>query len=153
MKIITVSGHRNSAKVKLAENWDRNANVTLINPVTTNMEREDFIHLKPDVMEMKIEEEQPLVSTTLDGETYCYFESQLSNDWNIFILDDLCLHELKENFTGKIITVYVKDPNADKSARTGMLYGESDYDYVFNVGLDDPDEFLEQLAFDVEFVQ
>ena len=104
MKIITISGHRNSAKVKLAENWDKNANVTLVNPVTTNMEREDFIRLKPSTMKMKIEEEKPLVETCIGDDWYYYFESQLCNDWNIFILDDLCLHDLKENFTHRFIS-------------------------------------------------
>ena len=152
MKIITISGHKNSEKVKLAEKWDRNENVSLINPVTTK-ERDDFIHLTPYELESKIEEERPLLSTIIDAETYCYFPSQLKNDWNIFILDDLCLKDLKDNFDGKIVTVWVKDPKAEKSMRTGLIYRESDYDYVFNVGMDDPDEFLEQLAFDVEFVQ
>ena len=147
MKIITLTGLKQSKKTKLAELWSKNENVSYIQPYTTNRDSE-HLYIDKDKMYVKLGSEPPLHATMIDGEYYCHFKSQLNNDFNILIVDDYALKDIRENFDGRIISVWVDDPKGEASERVGHYYTKEDYEYIYNVGLDSPDEFLESLAFD-----
>jgi len=134
-RIITLTGLKQSGKVKLAETWDRNENVSYIRPVKNPKTTEEY-----------------LASAVVNGNTYVYYESQLVNDFNVLIVDDYTLSDLLTNYPD-VVTVWVDNPKAEPSERVNVLFTKDDFDYVYNVGLDDPSEWLEQLAFDVEMVQ
>lgn len=152
--IITLTGLKQSGKWKLACKWDKNENVSFINPYTTSKRRpQDMIYMDKVKLADKTRDEPAICGTIIKGETYCYFESQLKNDFNIFIVDDYALDELVRSYDGRIVKVWVENPKAEASERSGHFHSKDYYDYVFNVGLDDADEFLETLAFDVEMVQ
>ena len=152
--IITLTGLKQSGKWKLANKWDKNENVSFINPYTDAKHRpQDMIYLSADKLAEKSNNETVLCSTMINGRTYAYFESQLKNDFNIFIVDDYALNELVDTYDGRIVKIWVENPKAEASERNGHFHSKDYYDYVFNVGLDDADEFLETVAFDVEMVQ
>lgn len=153
MKIITLSGHRNCGKYALAEKCGMNENVSFIQPFTDNPKRrfDDFPYLPSKRLFAKIGYEPLLAMTEFKDFTYVYFPSQLNSDFNVIIADDTIMNCIKDNYKD-IITVWVENPAAEESDSVGKYKKES-YDYVFNYGIDDPDEFLEQLAFDVELVQ
>lgn len=154
MKIITLTGKKQSGKWKLANKWAKNENVSFINPYTTAKKRpQDMIYLDRTKLAEKSNNENVLCSTIINGETYVFFESQLNNDFNIMIVDDYALGELVDTFDGEIIKVWVDNPKAESSDRNGHFYSRDYYDYIYNVGLDDSDVFLETLAFDTEMVQ
>lgn len=134
-RIITLTGLKQSGKVKLAETWDRNENVSYIRPVKNPKTTGRY-----------------LASAVVNGNTYVYYESQLVNDFNVLIVDDYTLSDLLTNYSD-VVTVWVDNPKAEPSERVNVLFTKDDFDYVYNVGLDDPSEWLEQLAFDVEMVQ
>ena len=134
-RIITLTGLKQSGKVKLAETWDRNENVSFIHPVKNPKENKDY-----------------LASAVVNGNEYVYYQSQLVNDFNVLIVDDYTLCDLFTNYPD-VVSVWVDNPKAEPSERVNVLFIKDDFDYIYNVGLDDPDEFLEQLAFDVEMVQ
>ena len=154
MKIITLTGFKQSGKTKLAQLWAKNGNVSYLYPYTTASKRpEDFIYLSRDKMDEKKKYENVLCTTIIKGESYVYIESQLKNDFNIIIVDDYALSEIVENYDGKVIKIWVDSSKAESSERSGHFHTRDYYDYTYDMELDDPDEFLEQLAFDVEMVQ
>lgn len=152
-KIITLSGHKDCGKYALAEKWGRNENVGFIQPFTDNPKRrfDDFPYLPSKKLLAKIGSEPLIAMTEFKDFTYVYFPSQLNNDFNVIIADDTIMNCIRDNYED-VVTVWVENPAAEESDRVGKYKKES-YDYVFNYGIDDPDEFLEQLAFDVELVQ
>ena len=152
-QIIALSGLKQSGKVKLCELWDQNANVSYIKPFTDNPKRrfDGYSFLPTKDLHKKMDEESILCSSMVKDFDYIYFQSQLINDYNLLIVDDYALKELKEIYP-KIITVWVENPKAEDSGRVGVIYRKSDYDYIYNYGLDEPEEFLEQIAFDREIL-
>lgn len=152
-RIITLTGPKQSGKLKLAQEWGRNENVSFINPYTSNKKREqDMIYLRRDKLESKMKSDYVLGSTVVNGELYVIFQSQLANDWNVIIADDYLFSDILTNYN-YVISVWVHNPKAEQSDRVNIMYSTDDFDYIFNYGLDSSDEFLEQLAFDVEMVQ
>ena len=152
-RIVTLTGLKQSGKVRLAYKWSKNENVSLIQPYTTSKRRpQDMIYLPKDKLDEKIKNDDVLCMTVLNGEQYVYFKSQLVNDWNIIIADDYALSDILTNYKD-VVPVWVDNSMAEVSDRVNVLYSKDEFDYVYNYGLDDPDEFLEQLAFDVEMVQ
>lgn len=152
--IITLTGLKQSGKWKLAYQWDKNENVSFINPYTDAVNRpQDMIYLDTVKLADKTRDESVLCGTMIKGKNYVYFESQLINDFNILIVDDYALDELMQSYDGRIVKVWVENPKAEASERCGHYHSKDYYDYVYNVGLDDADEFLETLAYDVEMVQ
>lgn len=153
MKIITITGLKNSKKMNLAKEWDSNENVSYIQPFTTSKKRPiGCIYMSKDNLKFKMAEEKPLSVIEVNGEFYCYFKSQLINDFNVIIADDEELLQLNHNFDGRVVTIWFEDPKGESSDRVGKLPKE-EYDFIFNQGLDDPDEFLEVLAFQTELVE
>ena len=154
MRIITLTGLKQSGKTRLAMKWGKNVNVSYLCPYTTNRKRPtEFFYLSRDKMEEKMKYDTLLCSSIINGETYAYFKSQLKNDFNIIIVDDYALSELVENYDGRVIKIWVDSSKAESSERSGHFHTRDYYDYTYDMELDDPDEFLEQLAFDVEMVQ
>lgn len=152
-RIITLTGLKQSGKVKLAYKWSKNENVGLIQPYTTSKKRpQDMIYLPKDKLDAKMKEEDVLCVSVVNGESYVYFKSQLVHDWNVIIADDYALSDILTNYKD-VVPVWVDNTRSEASDRVNVLYSKDEFDYVYNMGLDDPDEFLEQLAFDVEMVQ
>lgn len=153
MRIIAINGLKNCGKVELAEEWDKNFNVSFVKPYSDNMRPTDYILMHKNDLEFLIEHNLSLAHETVGNHHYLYDIEQMINDFNVVCVDDLMLKQLKENENIDLITVWVENPKAEPSERCGKLYKQSDYDYVYNKGLDDPGEFLEQMAFDLEMVQ
>jgi hypothetical protein len=136
MKIIALVGLKNAGRVILARKWDKNANVSYIEPILNPTDRNG----------------EYLASTVVNGDTYVFYESQLKNDFNVLVADDYILSDLLTNYPD-VVSVWVDNPRAEPSERVNVMYTKNDFDYTYNYGLDDPDEWLEQLAFDLEMVQ
>ena len=151
--IITLTGLKNSGKIRLAETWDRNENVSYIKPFTDNPKKrfDAYPFLPTKKLFEKMDEEMVLATSTVNDFTYVYFKSQLINNFNVLVVDDYTLKELKE-VVPNVTSVWVDDPNGEDSERVGVIYRKSDYNYIFNYGLDEPDEFIEQVAFDKEIL-
>ena len=77
-RIITLTGLKQSGKVKLAETWDRNENVSYIRPVKNPKTTEEY-----------------LASAVVNGNTYVYYESQLVNDFNVLIYIEVMFKTLQ----------------------------------------------------------
>lgn len=151
--IITLTGLKQSGKVSLAEKWDRNENVSYIKPFTDNPKKrfDDYPFLPAKQLAEKVANGGVLASTMVGDWDYIYFQSQLVNDYNLFIVDDYLLKELKEVYPN-VISVWVEDSKGEPSDRVGVIYRKSDFDYTFNYGLDVPGEFIEQISFDKEIL-
>lgn len=150
-RIIALSGLKQSGKWNLAYKWGTNENVSFIEPYTDNPDNDECIQLSSKELLNKMDEEPFLFDTNIDGFDYVCFNSQLDNDFNIVIVDDDALTQLLKNYE-KVTTIWVDNAKAEPSTRVGKFPPLS-YDYIFNYGVGDPNEFLEQLAFDLEMVQ
>ena len=147
-KIITVTGKKGSNKYEIAMNFSKNENVSFISPVTDDkrVNRIDFHYMSRDKLSDKINDEPPLQTTVIRGWRYCHFASQLDNDFNVLIVDDFAVQEVKENWAGKIVTVYVEGGVATE--RTGMALSSEWFDYIVYDGMD-LDYLIEQIAADM----
>lgn len=146
-KIITVTGKKGSKKYEVAEKFGRNTNVSFIKPVTDDktVNRVDFRYMERDRLSEKIEDEKPLQTTIIRGWRYCHFGSQLDNDFNVLIVDDFAVQEVKENWD-KVVTVYVE--GGVSSERVGMALSPEWFDYIVVDGMD-LDYLIEQIAADM----
>ena len=146
-KIITVTGKKGSRKYDVAEKFGRNTNVSFIKPVTDDktVNRIDFRYIERDRLSARIESENPLQTTILKGWRYCHFPSQLDNDFNVLIVDDFAVQEVKENYRD-VVTVYVE--GGTTTERVGMALSPEWFDYVVVDGMD-LDYLIEQNAADM----
>lgn len=152
-KILTLSGLKQSGKRKIAEQLERNENCSYIRPFTSAKDcPEDFIKVDEDYLYQLAGENPPLSFVRIGDYNYVYFEMQLDNDFNIIIADDDEVVNIQKNYDGEVYTIWIESKNAEPSERSGK-HGTSYYDYVFNANTDSLDEFIEEVAFDVEFVQ
>ena len=150
-RVIALSGLKQCGKWNLAYKWSTNENVSFIEPYTDNPDNDECIQLNTKDLLSKMDREPYLFNTNIDGFDYVCFNSQLDSDFNIVIVDDDALIQLLKNYEN-VTTIWVDNPKAEPSTRVGK-FKQTAYDYIFNYGIGDPDEFLEQLAFDLEMVQ
>ena len=152
MKIIALNGHKNCGKVKLAEKWDKNENVTYVKPYSDKRDIENYIWMDKDDLKFMVNNNIPVASRIINEHIYSFFDEQFINDYCVVCVDD----DIMKQFLASdydVITVFVDNPKAEKSDRVETLYPKSSYYAVYNYGFDDAGEFLEQLAFDLELVQ
>ena len=143
MKIIAISGGKNTNKEKLAFRLSENSDVDYIKPYTDreipiNMEfyeQDDLIHLNPKQLSSKMEREIPLVVSNVNGNRYVFFQTQLRAEYCVMVLDDAGIFNLKKNWDGEIITVRVHSKNEKPSPR--VLMNDGEYDLVYDCENDD----------------
>ena len=151
MKIIAINGHKNSGKVNLAEKWNKNENVSFIKPYSDNYRPLDYKVISREDLDFMVEHNVALASTIVNEHIYVYFKEDFKNDFCIVCVDDIILKQFLES-DFEVITVFVNNSKSEPSERVEKLYKKNDYNYIYNYGLDDSEEFLEQIAFDVDIL-
>lgn len=117
MKIIAITGHKNSNKDLVAMRLASNSDVVYIRPYSDkkrplNMEsyeEDDYIHLNNSQLSYKMEREEPFLVKEIDGVRYVFFMTQFRADFCAIIIDKTMLDYLKKNWDGEIVSIYCHD--------------------------------------------
>ena len=143
LKIITISGAKNTKKDELAQKLAQNSAVVYVKPYTDapegvyEWEMDEHIHLNPKQLDAKLNRENALTMTNVNSHRYVFFENQLNADYCILILDDTGLINLKRYWEGEMVTIRVHSKDEKYSERNVL---DDDYfDVVFDVDYDDYD--------------
>lgn len=143
MKLILISGAKNSKKDLLAHRLANNSDCIWIKPysdrsVPVNADPDDrFIKLNDIQLEDKMMKEIPLTETVVSGNRYVFFENQLKGDYCVIVGDDRIVFNLLNNYSGDIVTIKCHSNSEKPSSR--FLMPDEEFDFVFNYDTDDYD--------------
>lgn len=145
-KIISLTGAKHSGKLNLAMDLAKNSDVVFIRPYT---DREvplsdiawdfcEFHYVSKETLDLMIKSEKVLSTTTINGDRFVFFEFQLTEAYNVMILDDYAVCEVKDNYKD-VFTVKVHSDKEEKSDRVGEYLFDHEFNQVFYYGIDDID--------------
>lgn len=149
MKLIVISGAKNSKKDLLAMSLANNPDVVWIKPysnrkIPVNADpHDDFIALNDRQLNVKLSREVPLAETIVKGNRYIFFENQLKGEYAIIVGDDKVVYNIENNWDGDVISIRCHSRLEKSSSR--FLMADEEFDYVFNWENDDLDKFVEMI--------
>lgn len=147
MKIITLTGGKNTKKEVLAYRLAKNSDVSYIKPYTDREVSDDvdeselngYNYVSKDTLDTMIEEDEVLCSRIINGNRYVFFKSQLIHDYNVMIVDDYALVDLQSNWKEDLYSIKVKSNNEKASNRIDTYLYDHEFDKVYNIDTDDFD--------------
>ena len=144
-KIITITGHKNSKKDYVAESLAKNSEVVFVRPYTDKQiplgeiaeVYGDYHYVLKATLDSMIETEKVISMITVNGNRYVYFEFQLTGTYNVLIVDDYGLLDLKDRWKGNVYSVLLYSVNQEQSKRVEEYLNRHEFDEVFDVDNDD----------------
>lgn len=118
MKFLVLNDAKRTGKDVLANCLALHDGFEYVEPYTTNRENSriwNTPYVKADKMRVLLGENAPLVATYVHEDVYVYFEEMMSeDDWNVLILNDDGLKQLRDTADGaEIVTCYITEPSCD----------------------------------------
>lgn len=149
MRIITISGAKNTKKDIVAFKLAQNSDCVWVHPYTDfeypvnleDYEQDQYTHLNEKKLSRKMERETPLAVSEVNGHRYVFFENQLTAGFCVLIADDRIVTYLKKNWEGELVTVKCHSKNESYSER--CLLNDDEFDIIFNTDDGDYDELSE----------
>ena len=147
MKIIAVTGEKNSNKEWLARKLAENSDVIFIRPYTDKptlvnqepYEMDEYIHLTDSQLSYRMDREPLLICKRINGHRYAYFKTQLRADYCVIIVTADMIPPLKKEYGFELFTIY---------CHTGQGCDDpTKYDYVFNSKEDSYDNLEERVEY------
>ena len=142
MKLIVITGDKNSGKDYLASKLSENSDIKFIKPYSDKMSNHttydevydcSFIPINDKKLNVKMECEIPLFERVIGNNRYVVFQNQLNAEYALLILDKYTLDQVRRDYDFSIFSIYCTQGTCDNP---------QDYDVVFNPRVDDID-FLE----------
>lgn len=157
MRIVTLTGAKNSGTDKIASLLSENSDVGYIRPYTDKNIPfgeiaelyGDYHHVAPEVLDQMIEDEEVLSINYVNGTRYVFFKFQLEYDYNILIADDYTVVNIKTNYDD-VYSVMVHSKDEKPSNRVGVYLYEHEFDEVFNYDTDDIDSLEWRIGFEFD---
>lgn len=152
MRLIALNGAKNTRKEWVARRLSNNSDCIWIQPFTDKpspyreYEDDELMHLNEPILSAKMDDENILAVTELNGYKYVWFENQLRAGYCVIIADDDVIAYLQNNWEGDLMTVRIHSNDEIYSARS--ILKDDEFDIVFNVDTDEIDK-LEELAGDI----
>ena len=149
MKLIVISGARNSKKSLLAQRLSDRLGCLWVKPysnrkVPINAEPQtDFIALNDKQLNEKLEREESLAETIANGNRYIYFKNQLKGDYAVITGDDSIVLGTVHNWNGDILTIKCHSDDERPSVR--CLMNDDEFNHTFHYEKDNFDELLEMV--------
>ena len=143
--VITLTGHKEVNKESIAYQLAKNSDVGFIRPYTDidaeilkiDSKQWDYNVVLPSVLDTMLTEEEVLCYGEINGHRYVFFQFQLVHDYNVMIVDDYYLYDLKNKWDGAIYSIKLVQKGQVESERVGVIYKDKDFDEVFDVDRDD----------------
>ncbi len=153
--ILTLTGHKHSGKELIAENFAKNSDVAFLKPYTDRPlekgeypeEHGGFHYVSKERLDKIMDHQKVLCCTRINGYRYVYLERQLTASYNVMILDDYALVDVKDRWKGRIYSVKVRSDDEVQSDRVGEYYYDHEFDEVFHYGKDDFDELEARISY------
>lgn len=147
MKIITLTGGKNTKKEVLAYRLAKNSDVSYIKPYTDRevsdemdeSELNGYNYVSKDTLDKMIEEDEVLCKSLVNGNRYVFFKSQLTHDYNVMIVDDYALVDLQGKWKKELYSIKVKSNKEKPSNRIDTYLYDHEFDKVYNIDTDDFD--------------
>ena len=147
-KIITITGHKHTKKNDLARKLAKNSEVIWVQPYTDRPIPKSEIPEKygeyhfttKEELDYLIKNNDVLSVTTINNHRYVFFNFQITANYNVLIVDDYGVVDIKTRWKGKIYTIRVVSDNEEQSDRVGEFLYKHEFDTVFDVDKDDYDE-------------
>lgn len=150
MKIITITGAKHTGKVSLALKFASNSDCTWVKPFTDNPKAYSDCYevVDKEYLSKMAEDEKPIFTTMIKGFRYVVFPSQLTSEYNVLIVDDYALIDIKEAWNDKLFTIKVHSNKEEPSQRSGVYLYDHEFDFVFNTDTDDYDDLEAGVVYD-----
>lgn len=154
-RIISLTGHKHTYKDIIAfKLMNLNDDVVFVRPYTDwevpsyEIPEEtvgDFNFVLPTTLDKMMEEEKVLSVRKIDGHRFVFFEFQLTGKYNVLIVDDYQLLDIKDNWDGELYSVFTVSQKQQKSDRVEEYLYKHNYDEIFEYGVGDFDMFERRL--------
>lgn len=146
--IITLTGHKNTKKDYIANKLCENSEVHYIKPycdceVTLRDDTNayyDYHQVSKEKLDSMIKEYEVISIREINGIRFVFFEFQLDEGYNVMIVDDYSLMDVRANYpTDELFAIKLKSDDEVKSDRVDVYLYDHEFDEVFDVDYGDLD--------------
>lgn len=137
MKLIAISGAKNTGKSVLAEKLSLNSDCIWIKPYTDKKRQREYIYLNDKQLNDKMQREEPLLVSEVNGNKYVFFKNQLNAEYVVLIGDDRVINYLKNEWDGDLVTIKCHSKMERPSSRSTL--DDDEFDIVYDTLADDYD--------------
>ena len=142
--IISLTGAKDSGQLKLAFDLAQNSAVGFVKPYTdrpyNSVWSDCYNFVSDEVLDTMIEEKEVLYQSNLNGHRYVFFKDQLTETYNVLILDDYGVAELSTRYSNDLYSIKVVSADEKDSSRVGVYLYNHEFDKVFDYDNDDVGE-------------
>ena len=149
--IISLTGAKQSGKVELGFKLAENSAVQFVKAYTDRKSNqliwEDcYIFVSSEKLDELLVEREVLHITNIQGNRYVFFKDQLTASYNILIVDDYGVVDLRDKYTNNLYSIKVVSKNQKPSNRVDVYLYNHEFDKVFDVDNDK----VEELEWEIE---
>ena len=149
--IISLTGAKQSGKVDLGLRLAENSAVQFVKAYTDRksnqlMWEDCYIFVSPEKLDELLIEREVLHITKIHGNRYVFFKDQLTASYNILIVDDYGVVDLREKYTNNLYSIKVISKNQKASNRVDVYLYNHEFDKVFDMDNDK----VEELEWEIE---
>ena len=148
--IISLTGAKHSGQLRLAFRLEENSAVGFVRPYTdrpyNSVWSDCYNFVSNEVLDTMIEEKEVLYKTIIHGHRYVFFKEQLTETYNILILDDYGVAELSTKYSNDLYSIKVVSEDEKDSSRVGVYLYNHEFDKVFDYDKDS----VEELEWEIE---
>ena len=142
--IISLTGHKHCGKLELGFKLAENTAIEFVKPYTDKPDNDlwcDCYHyVSVERLNELISEREVLYKTKIGKWRYVFFKDQLTAPYNVLILDDYGVAQLKPDYDKYMYTVKVCSVNEKPSKRVGVYLYDHEFDEVFEFDTDAVEE-------------
>lgn len=148
--IVSLTGHKNSGKLEVAWDLSKNSDVAFVKPFTDrpihDLWSDCYNFVSKERLDELIESLEVLYSSKIGDYRYVFFKNQLVKDYNVLILDDYGVAELKNKYHKYFYSIKIVSQNQRDSERVGVYLYNHEFDKVF----DYDNDYIGDLEADIE---
>lgn len=152
LNIVTLTGHKHSGKSIIANRLSENSAVEYVKPYTDALYNEtwsdSFHYVSSERLDELIEKYTVLYESSINGHRYVFFKEQLKEAYNVMILDDYGVANIKSNYDYDVYSIKVHSSNEKPSERVGVYLYNHEFDYIFDYDNDDYYDLEARIEYD-----
>lgn len=148
--IISLTGAKHSGKLDLGMQLARNSAIKFIKAYTdrpsNDLWSDCYYFVSSDKLDELIEKREVLHESKVGKWRYVFFVDQLTAPYNILILDDYGVVDVRSKYKKHLYSIKVVSANEKPSRRVGVYLYNHEFDEVFDIDEDS----LEELEWRIE---
>lgn len=148
--IISITGHPRSGHLDLAFKLCKNSSISFVKAYTNRPVNDLWSDCYNFVSDLRLEElmrtEEILYESMVNGYYYVFFKKQLTDSYNVLILDDYGVAECRSKYINNFYSIKCTSKNQGDSDRVGVYMYDHEFDKIFHYEKDS----LEELEWEIE---